>query len=32
MKVEIFIQYHGRRCPGSLRRQNISSPDIDYVE
>ena len=25
-------QYHCCRCPGSLRRQNISSHDIDYVE
>ena len=23
-------QYHGCRCPGSLRRQDISSHDIDY--
>ena len=25
-------QYHGYWCPGSLRRQDISSHDIDYVE
>ena len=25
-------QYHGCWCPGSLRRQDISSHDIDYVE
>ena len=25
-------QYHGCLCPGSLRRQDISSHDIDYVE
>ena len=25
-------QYHGFWCPGSLRRQDISSHDIDYVE
>ena len=25
-------QYHGCWCPGSLRRQDISSDDIDYVE
>ena len=25
-------QYHGWWCPGSLRRQDISSHDIDYVE
>ena len=25
-------QYHGCWCPGSLRRQDINSHDIDYVE
>ena len=25
-------QYHGYWCPGSFRRQDISSHDIDYVE
>ena len=25
-------QYHGSWCPGSLRRQDISTRDIDYVE
>ena len=25
-------QYHGCWCPGSLRRKDISSHDIDYVE
>ena len=25
-------QYHGCWCPGSLRRQDISSHDIDYIE
>ena len=25
-------QYHGCWCPSSLRRQDISSHDIDYVE
>ena len=25
-------QYHGCWCPGSLRRQDISSHDIDHVE
>ena len=25
-------QYHGCWCPGSLRRQNISTHDADYVE
>ena len=25
-------QYYGCWCPGSLRRQDISSDDIDYVE
>ena len=25
-------QYHGFWCPGSLRRQDISSHDIDYIE
>ena len=26
------VSYHGCWCPGSLRRQDISSHDIDYVE
>ena len=25
-------KYHGCWCPGSLRRQDISTHDIDYVE
>ena len=25
-------QYHGCWCPGSLRRQDMSSHDIDYIE
>ena len=25
-------QYHGWWCPGSLRRQDTSTHDIDYVE
>ena len=25
-------QYHGLWCPGSLRRQDIGTHDIDYVE
>ena len=25
-------QYHGRWYPGSLRRQDISTHDIDYVD
>ena len=25
-------QYHDRWCPGSLRRQAISTHDTDYVE
>ena len=25
-------QYHGYWCPGSLRRQDISSHDTDYIE
>ena len=25
-------QYNGCWCPGSLRRQDISAQDIDYVE
>ena len=25
-------QYHGCWCPGSIRRQDISSRDIDYIE
>ena len=25
-------QYHGCWCPGSLRRQDINSHDIDYIE
>ena len=27
-----LCQYHGCWCPGSLRRQDISSHDIDYVQ
>ena len=25
-------QFHGYWCPGSLRRQDISTHDTDYVE
>ena len=25
-------QYHGCWCPGSVRRQDISNHDIDYIE
>ena len=25
-------KYHGCQCPGSLRRQDISTHGIDYVE
>ena len=32
LKSEALTQYHGCWCPGSLRRQDISSNDIDFVE
>ena len=31
--ISVYLgQYHGCWCPGSLRRQDISSHDIDYIE
>ena len=30
--VRFNSQYHSYWCPGSLRRQSITTHDIDYVE